>query len=50
MIPAVDALLLTPAIAIPILALVRRYRLGAGLDVVASGLFFAAGVVLLFVP
>ena len=47
---AVDALLITPAIAIPILALVSNYRLGAALNVIASGLSFAAGVALLFTP
>jgi len=47
---AVDVLLITPAIAIPILALVSNYRLGAALNVIASGLSFAAGVALLFTP
>ncbi|MFZ0127705.1 MAG: proton-conducting transporter membrane subunit, partial [Xanthobacteraceae bacterium] len=48
MIFPVDALLLIPAIAIPILALVRNYRLGAALNVIASGASLAAGIALLF--
>jgi hydrogenase-4 component F len=43
-----DAILWIPAIAVPVLALVPNYRLGAGLNVIASGLTFAAGVSLLF--
>jgi len=45
-----DAILWIPAVAVPLLALVPNYRLGAVLNVVASGLTFAAGVSLLFVP
>src|ERR1700730_2982513 len=48
MIFPVDALLLIPAIAIPILALVSNYRLGAALNVIASGASLAAGIALLF--
>jgi hydrogenase-4 component F len=44
----VDALLIIPGIAIPVLAVVSNYRLGAALNVIASGASFAAGVVLLF--
>jgi hydrogenase-4 component F len=43
-----DALLWIPAIAIPLLALVPNFRVGAALNVVASGLTFAAAVSLLF--
>jgi hydrogenase-4 component F len=43
-----DAILWIPAIAVPVLALVPNYRLGAVLNVIASGLTFAAGVSLLF--
>jgi hydrogenase-4 component F len=46
----VDALLIIPGIAVPILALVRNYRLGAALNVIASGASFVAGVLLLFAP
>jgi hydrogenase-4 component F len=42
------AILLIPALAVPLLALVPNYRLGAMLNVLASGLTFAAGVSLLF--
>jgi hydrogenase-4 component F len=42
------AILLIPALAVPLLALVPNYRLGAVLNVLASGLTFAAGVSLLF--
>jgi hydrogenase-4 component F len=45
----VGALLIIPGIAIPVLALVSNYRLGATLNVIASGASFAAGVALLFV-
>ncbi len=48
MIAPVDALLIIPAIAIPVLALVRNYRLGAALNVIASGASFVAGALLLF--
>ncbi len=49
MISPVDALLIIPGVAIPVLALVSNYRLGATLNVIASGASFAAGVALLFV-
>jgi hydrogenase-4 component F len=42
------AILWIPAIAIPVLALTPGYRLGAALNVLASGLTFVAGVSLLF--
>src|SRR5262249_27495956 len=45
-----DALLWIPAIAVPLLATIPDYRLGARLNVAASGLTFAAGASLLFVP
>ncbi len=48
MISPVDALLIIPGIAIPVLALVSNYRLGAALNVVAAGASFVAGVALLF--
>ena len=44
----VHAILWIPAIAIPVLALMPNYRLGAALNVLASGLTFVAGVSLLF--
>jgi len=44
-----ELLLLIPAIAVPVLALVTNYRLGAALNVLACALTFAAGVALLFV-
>jgi hydrogenase-4 component F len=44
----VYAILLIPAVAVPVLALVPNYRLGAALNVLASGLTFLAGVSLLF--
>jgi len=44
----VEVLLLIPAIAIPVLALVTNYRLGAALNVLACALTFCAGVALLF--
>jgi hydrogenase-4 component F len=44
----VDVVLIVPALAIPVLALVTNYRLGAGLNVLFSGLTLAAGVSLLF--
>ncbi len=43
-------LLLVPAVAIVLLALVTNYRLGAALNVLACALTFGAGVGLLFVP
>jgi hydrogenase-4 component F len=45
-----DALLWIPAIAVPLLAAIPNYRLGAALNVIASGLTFVAGVSLLFAP
>jgi hydrogenase-4 component F len=45
---ALEALLLVPAIAVPVLALVSDYRLGAIVNVIACALTFAAGVALLF--
>jgi hydrogenase-4 component F len=47
-ISALGVLLLIPAIAVPLLALVANYRLGAALNVIACGLAFGAGVALLF--
>ncbi len=44
-----DAVLSVPALAVVVLAFVGNYRLGAALNVLASGLTFAAGVSLLFV-
>jgi hydrogenase-4 component F len=44
----VYALLWIPVVAIPLLALIANYRVGAALNVLASGLTFAAGVSLLF--
>jgi hydrogenase-4 component F len=44
----VAALLCIPVVAIPLLALIADYRIGAVLNVLASGLTFAAGVSLLF--
>jgi hydrogenase-4 component F len=46
----VDALLIIPGIAIPVLALVRNYRVGAALNVVAAGASLVAGIALLFAP
>jgi hydrogenase-4 component F len=43
-----NAILWIPAIAVPLLALIPNYRIGAVLNVLASGLTFAAGVSLLF--
>jgi len=48
--PVVPMLLLIPAVAVPVLALVADYRLGAVINVVACALTFAAGLALLFVP
>ncbi len=45
---ALEALLLIPAIAVPVLALVSDYRLGSIINVIACGLTFVAGVALLF--
>ena len=47
-IPPVEAVVIVPAIAVPILALISNYRLGAFLNVLASGLTLAAGISLLF--
>jgi hydrogenase-4 component F len=43
-----NVILWIPAVAVPLLALIPNYRIGAVLNVVASGLTFAAGVSLLF--
>lgn len=48
MIAPIEALLAVPAIALVVLAVVPGYRLGAAINVLASGLTFAAGVSLLF--
>ncbi|HUI94272.1 MAG TPA: hydrogenase 4 subunit F, partial [Xanthobacteraceae bacterium] len=45
---AVEVLLLIPAIAVPVLALVSGYRLGSIINVIACGLTFTAGLALLF--
>ena len=50
MIDPVVAILLIPAIAVVVLVFVSNYRLGASLNVLASGLTFASGVLLLFSP
>jgi hydrogenase-4 component F len=42
------AVLLVPAVAVVVLALVPNYRISAGLNVLAAGLTFAAGASLLF--
>jgi hydrogenase-4 component F len=47
-IPPVEAVIIVPAIAVPILALISNYRLGALLNVMASGITLAAGISLLF--
>jgi hydrogenase-4 component F len=44
----IDAVLWIPAAAVVILAFVPNYRLGAALNVIAAGLTFGAGVLLLF--
>jgi hydrogenase-4 component F len=46
----VHGVLLIPAIAVLVLAIVPNYRLGAFINIVASALTFAAGVSLLFAP
>ena len=46
---AVEVLLLIPAIAVPVLALVSDYRAGAIVNVIACALTFGAAVALLFV-
>src|SRR5215471_16920342 len=48
MISPVEAILIIPAIAIPILALVASYRLGAALNILASALTLSAAATLLF--
>jgi hydrogenase-4 component F len=48
MITPLDAILWIPLFAVPILALVRNYRLGAALNVLACGLTLTAGILLLF--
>jgi hydrogenase-4 component F len=45
---ALEALLLIPAVAVPVLAFVSDYRLGAIVNVIACALTFGAGVALLF--
>jgi len=45
----VEAILVVPAIAVPVLALVSDYRLGAGLNMLASATSLVAAVLLLFV-
>jgi hydrogenase-4 component F len=50
MLAPVDAVLIIPAVAVPLLAVVTSYRAGALINVAASGLTLAAGVTLLFVP
>jgi hydrogenase-4 component F len=45
-----DALLWIPAVAVPLLAFIPDYRLGATLNIIASGLTFLAGTALLFFP
>jgi hydrogenase-4 component F len=45
---ALEVLLLIPAIAVPVLALVSDYRAGAIINVIACGLTFGAAVALLF--
>jgi hydrogenase-4 component F len=47
---SVQLLLLVPAVAAPLLALITNYRLGAGLNVFACALTFGAGVALLSAP
>jgi hydrogenase-4 component F len=44
----VEVILVVPAIAIPVLALISSYRVGAALNVVACALTFGAAVALLF--
>jgi hydrogenase-4 component F len=47
MIAAIDVVLILPALAIPVLALVTNYRAGAIINVATSGMTFAAGLLLL---
>ena len=48
MISPVEAILVVPAIAVPVLALVSDYRLGAGLNMLASASSLVAAILLLF--
>ena len=48
MISPVEALLIIPAVAIPVLALITNYRLGATLNVIACAATLGAGIALLF--
>jgi len=50
MIAPAHAVVLIPGIAVVVLAAVPNYRVGAWLNILASGLTFAAGVSLLFAP
>ena len=50
MISSLDLVLMSPAIAIPVLALISNYRLGAALNVLASAITMVAGISLLFAP
>jgi hydrogenase-4 component F len=45
---AVEVILVVPAVAIPILALISSYRVGAALNVAACALTFGAAIALLF--
>lgn len=49
-IPPVYAIMVVPAVAVPILALISNYRLGAFINVLASGLTLLAGLLLLVAP
>jgi hydrogenase-4 component F len=48
LIPSVALVLLLPALAVPVLALISNYRLSAAVNVLASGLTMLAGISLLF--
>ena len=48
MISPVEAILVVPAIAVPVLALVSDYRLGAGLNMLATASSLVAAILLLF--
>ena len=50
MISSLDLVLMAPAIAIPVLAFISNYRLGAALNVLASAITMVAGISLLFAP
>ena len=50
MITPLHAILLIPAVAVVLLALIPSYRFGAFLNMLASGLTFMAGASLLFQP